>query len=254
MFFAGGVPRVPFGILILLIQIGFAVHAVRTGRAMLWLSLIVFVPLIGCVVYFIAEILPELGRTRTARTAAANISRSLTSARDYRAMVDAVEELPTADNRRALAEELIRRQDFSAALTLYELALAPPHQHDPVLLMGVARCCFLMGNAAGALIALDRLQEFNPGFQSHDGHLLYARALEAVGRTQEALAEYAALVPLFPGEEARARYAQLLETCGRRVEARELYEAILKSVRKGSGHYRRTHREWNELAKRALAG
>ena len=46
-------------------------------------------------------------------------------------------------------------------------------------------------------------------FVSGEAHLLYARALEDQGKTDEALAEYRRLVPYFSGEEARARFAML---------------------------------------------
>ncbi|PLY05430.1 MAG: hypothetical protein C0622_01700 [Desulfuromonas sp.] len=47
------------GIIELIAQIYFAVHAGRTGRYW-WIFIIIFFPLIGSVVYFFVEYLPEL--------------------------------------------------------------------------------------------------------------------------------------------------------------------------------------------------
>lgn len=243
----------PFGLLIIAVQIAFAVHVIRTGRQIFWIFLIVFVPLIGCLVYFFAEIMPELGNSRTARRAASTVMRPITSERDFQAMIRAVEDTPTADNRRKLAEALLSRGEVDRALTLYEQALVPPQETDPVLLMGLARCQFHKGLPEATLATLDRLQQTNPGFQSNEGHLLYAMACEGAGRLDEALTEYGNLAPIYPGEEARCRYALLLKRCGRAEEAAELFRAILRGAERSSGHNRRQQREWYEAAKKALA-
>ncbi|HUD50517.1 tetratricopeptide repeat protein [Parvibaculum sp.] len=242
------------GLIILLAQIGFAVHVIRTGRPIFWIFLIVFVPLIGCIVYGLVEILPELGQSNTARKVRTTLDSAINSERDFRALVAAVDDLPTPHNKHLLASELIRRGDYAGARELYESALAGPHEHDPALLMGFARALFMQGDGAGALAALDRLQAENPGFQSHEGHLLYARALEALGRRDEAMREYEALLPHYPGQEARARYALLLKSAGRESEAGELFALIVKAVERGRNDYRRAQREWYEIAKANLAG
>ncbi|HEW98725.1 MAG: hypothetical protein DRR16_06130 [Candidatus Parabeggiatoa sp. nov. 3] len=54
-----------FLILSLLIQIAFAIHVVKTGRDRMWLWIILIFSVLGCVVYFFAEILPELQNSRT---------------------------------------------------------------------------------------------------------------------------------------------------------------------------------------------
>ena len=243
----------PLGILIIAVQIAFGVHVIRTGRQFFWLYLIIFIPLLGCLIYFFAEIVPELRHTRTAQRATSKVTRALNSEKNFRALVAAVEDVPTADNRRKLAEAVLARGEIDRALALYEAALAPPHQTDPVLLMGLARCQFQKGKPEAALATLDRLQEGNPGFQSNEGHLLYAMALEAAGRLDEALAEYDVLSRIYPGEEARGRYALLLKRCGRPEEAAELFRTIVRSVERANRHYQKQHREWSDAAKQALA-
>lgn len=210
------------GLAILLMQIAFAVHAIRNGKEIFWVFIIAFVPLLGCAIYFFVEILPQFGQSRAAREMRSTLDKAMYAERDYRALLAAVEELPTPHNKHLLASELIRRGDYVGARRLYESALLGPHVHDPALLMGLARALVMLDDPAGALDALDRLQAANPGFHSHEGHLLYARALAALGRAEDAEREYAALVPQYPGQEARARFALLLQQTGREREAAEL--------------------------------
>jgi hypothetical protein len=241
------------GGLVILIQIGFAVHAVRTGRPLYWVFIIMMAPLLGCAIYFFAEVMPGIAASRAAQRTAGEVTRLIDPDRELRRLTDALEVADTIDNKRALAEEYVRRGDFAAALPLYERALQGIHQHDPVLLMGLARTLFASGEFTGARQTLDRLKEHNPSFESPEGHLLYARSLEGEGRTQEALAEYGALARYFPGEEAKCRYALLLQKTGATDQAREIFRSVTRSIERGPTHYRRAQREWAETARRNLA-
>ena len=106
--------------------------------------------------------------------------------------------------------------------------------------------------AAAARATLDALIGHNPEFRSPEGHLLYARALEAEGNVEKALAEYAVLAPAYPGAEGTVRYAQLLEAQGRRAEAQKLARELIEQARIAPRHYRQAQREWLEAAARLL--
>ena len=92
----------------------------------------------------------------------------------------------------------------------------------------------------------------NPDFRSSEGHLLYARAVEASGDIAAARHEYDAVVQGHPGEEARARYALLLKREGDTTGAERLFREILKRADALPRYYRREQREWIDLAKREL--
>lgn len=54
-----------FGISLLVFQIALAVHVVRSGRSFVWIFLILGFPLIGSLIYLIAEVIPEMDRRNT---------------------------------------------------------------------------------------------------------------------------------------------------------------------------------------------
>ncbi len=87
-------------------------------------------------------------------------------------------------------------------MPIYQTCLTGVFADDPKLLLGYARAQFEAGDAAGTRATLDDLIQKNPEFKSADGHLLYARALEAEGNVEKALSEYATLAEYFPGAEA----------------------------------------------------
>jgi hypothetical protein len=82
--------------------------------------------------------------------------------------------------------------------------------------------------------------------------MLYARSLEALGRTDEALNEYQSLSEYFGGEEPRVRRALLLKKIGDAERARGAFAEIKRSVERSPSFYRRNQREWYKMAEQNL--
>ena len=94
----------PIAGLLLVAQILCAVHAGRTGRPYYWISLILFMPMVGMIAYLLIEILPELAHSRAARAAGAGVIRKFNPERDYRAAWREVQIAGTIENRANLPE------------------------------------------------------------------------------------------------------------------------------------------------------
>ncbi len=240
------------GILLLLAQIGCAVHVVRSGRNYIWIYLVVFVPVVGMAAYFLAEILPELIGSRSTRRAASGIGRAIDPGRGLREAQRRVQITPTTENKAALAEEFVRAGKPAEAAALYCEALTGIHATDPGMMLGLARALFAQGEGAEAQSVLEELRQANPSYNSPEGHLLYARSLEAQGKIEAALKEYEALVLYYPGQEARCRYAMALQQSGRGDDARRIFEEVCQLIEYGPRHQRRAQRAWYDLAKRSL--
>jgi hypothetical protein len=237
-------------ILTILIQVAFAVHVVRTGRNFMWLWIIVFVPLIGCVVYFIAEILPELGRSRAVHRAKNHLVNTVDPQRELRKRRETLEATGTVDNRIALADECVEAHMYDEAIALYRECLVGIHRTDPNIMEKLARAFFEKGAAAEARQMLDDLIRENPDYKSTEGHLLYARTLEALGELDAACKEYEILAESYPGEEARVRYALLLAQRGDKARAQELFKETLTRAKRAPKYYRDKESEWIKVAER----
>jgi hypothetical protein len=240
------VDLIPLALMVLCV-----VHAIRNGNVWPWIYIIVLLPGIGSAIYFFMEILPEMTRSRAARQLRANAGHIVDPGRSLRQAARTHELVGSVDSKRTLAEEYMMRGAYGDAVEIYRDAAQGQFKDDPALLMGLARALFLSGDPAGAQGALDTLQAADPSFVSADGHLLYARALEGQGKTEEALGEYRRLIKYYPGEEARARLGMLLEKMGRRDEAMEVYREIVKLVDGAPSRYRKEQKEWGDIARRA---
>lgn len=244
----------PFAILLFLIQIAFAVHVVKTGRETFWIFLIVFIPLFGCIIYFITQVMPEMGANRSVRRAARSLVKAVDPERELRRRKDELAMADTIDNRMRLAEECVDAGFYSDAIGLMQDCLKGTHQHDPHLLLLLARAEFGAALFAQSKQTLERLIEKNPEFKSYEGHLLYARTLEELALLEQAATEYEVLLHSFPGEEARVRYGLLLVRMGQQERARRLFADALARARRSPSYYRKNEKPWLLLAEQGLAG
>jgi hypothetical protein len=244
-----------FGFAGLLISLAFAYHCIRTGRPWWWLLVIGFLGPIGWGAYVIFAVLPEMFASASARRFADNVSEMADPGRGYREKLREVERVGSADAKRALAEECIKRGRFQDAVDLYQGAMSGPlGEGDPVLLRGMARAMLLAGDGAGAVAAFEQLKAMDRAAFDAETELDYARSLALVGRTDDALRQFESVVPRYPGEEARCRYAVLLQSIGHKERAQALFREIVESVRHAPVYYRSRQREWYKIAREQLAG
>jgi len=240
------------GILILLIQIAFAVHALRRGYPIFWVFLIVFVPLIGCLLYIIMVLAPEFTQSRVAADGSRALRRAIDPNKALRELQQALEVSDTVANRIGLAEELARHGRFDEAIALYERSRVGIHRNDPVVLLGLSAALVENGQFDKAKEALDAYHEADPGNRTTEADLLLARTLQGLGDRETALQVYEQLLKTASGPEVKVRSAALLDSMGQTAPARTLYEEVVKDVGLGNRHSQKLNRRWVDEAKRAL--
>ena len=239
----------PFALVIAL-QVIAVVHLLRTGRSMIWLMVILFLPVVGPLAYLIVEVLPSFGQNPAARKALSRARKAIDPNRGVREGSLNYERSQNVDTASKLAGELTKAGRHDEAIRVCMEARTGLFEDDPKILLALANAQFAASRYTDTIATLDYLREKNPGFRSADGHLVYARALDESGATDRALEEYAALVNYYPGAEARVRQAMLYKKTGDQARAAELFAALLKDARLAPKHFRRSEREWIELAER----
>ncbi len=240
----------PVALLIVALQVIAVVHLFRTGRDMRWLFLIILVPGVGCLAYFIVEVLPSLGQNPAARRAWRRAQQAIDPNRRLREGSLNYERSQNIESAAKLAGELTKAGRHAEAIRICEEARTGIFVDDPKILLALGQAQFAACDYAATIATLDHLRAQNPGFRSTDGHLVYARALEENGATERALEEYAALSKYYPGAEARVRHAMLHKKLGQTERATELFAAVLEDARLAPKHFRTSQREWIEMAER----
>ncbi len=242
-------------------------HCVKTGRSKSWVYLILFLPFVGSVLYVFTQLLPEL-RAGSARPVggagpaagsgrtAIHVVKSVEELKDRKYKLLAADAaLPDNDGvlkcREQLADECVQAELYEDAEALYQASLQGDQRTDPRIQLKLAQVLFAQDLFARCRVQLEELITDNPDFRSPEGHLLYARALEALN-DRNVVEEYEALLTNYPGEEAQVRYALYLQTQGEFTRAHKLFTDCLARCRRASGDYQRSQAPWITIARAQL--
>lgn len=240
-----------FGFLYIAIAIFFGVHALRTGRNMYWLMILFAFPFLGSLVYFFAEYLPEVRHSTVARKSARLVTALVDPKRELREAQLAFDRTPTVDNRSRLAEALLARGEFDAAIEQFQACASGPYAKDAKFLRGLARAQLAAGRHAAAVATLDRLFEHHPQDANGEPALWYAQALVEVDETR-AVAAFDRACQAHDTTETLAAYGLYLARLGRDTQARAMLERVLHNGRVGTPSSRELNRPWLDQARAAL--
>src|SRR5215471_5429349 len=204
----------PIAIILAVIDLTLVVHAARTGRFSPWAYVILMIPGFGAVAYILVELIPEWLGSYQGQKARKRFVKAVNPEGRYRVLTDNLAIADTVANREALAIECLALGKFEEAKHHYNEIIARPLGEEPLFFL--------------------------------------ARALDEIGRTDEAIEEYKALAGYFPGAEARVRYGLLLERLDRHGEAKQVFGDLLTHMRRSPKHVRKAQAEWIGMAERAM--
>jgi hypothetical protein len=243
---------VPIAIITVILQAALIIHVLKTGRDFRWIFLLIFLPGIGALIYFVIEILPSLSGGLTARRAVRRVGSIVDPGRDLRQQKLEYERNQSVDTATRLANELAREGKYDEAIKVCEAARAGVFEDDPTILLALAHAQFGKQLFRESMQTLELLRAKNPDFRSPEGHLLYARTLDEEGRADKAIGEYEALARYYPGAEARVRLAQAHLKAGSLEVAKQMFRQIVEDARLAPKHFQRAQREWIDIAKKAI--
>ncbi len=234
------------------VQVLFALHVHRTGRNTYWIYLIMIFPGMGCLIYFVIEVLPEIIRGPAGKHAKRSFRSMMDPEKDFRDAKYAFDTSPTVANRIQLAQLLIAKREYDAVIALLEPALTNHFSDDILLLEGLAYAYYDKGDYTNALKYIQKIYERDEAQPQDYIKLLRARAHIALNDLTLAEEQLIALVEFFTGEEARITLAQLYERMGRKAQARAVYQDIVTRSSHSPKYYQKTERQWIALAQQAL--
>jgi len=131
------------------IQIAFIIHALRTGKNTTWIWLLIMLPLVGGVIYFVMEIVPDLrrGRLIDPEGLVKLVDKSVT----IRRLKEKVLLADTVANRLELADEYYRMGSYDEAQKLYQSQLAGIYKTDRAIQLSAAKAAYHAGRYAEAV-------------------------------------------------------------------------------------------------------
>jgi hypothetical protein len=227
---------------------GFCVlHCVKRGRQSSWIWLIVFLPLIGCLIYLYTEVLTR----RSVEQVQSGMTNVLNPGSRIRKLENNLKFSDTFNNRVALADAYLATGQTLKATELYESSLTGNFVGNEHVLSQLVIAYFQLKRYDEILPVAKKIQKL-PQFARSRAHILYAMALEATGHMEEAEAEFKLMKGKFSNFEARYQYGCFLVRAGLKEEARQLLTEMTGEFTHLSSMEKRDNRQWFSLAKEEL--
>ena len=174
----------PYGLIILALQVICVIHAAKTGRFWPWGYVVIFLPLFGALAYVLIELLPEWFGGVQGQKARKSVVGTLDPGRRYRQLTDQLDVTDTIANRAALAEECLKLGKYDEAFQIFNTT---PLEKSPALLASyTSTALFRLGrnDEASAIVA-----QFFKDYPNDEGGLVTsvkAMMLAKSGKQREA--------------------------------------------------------------------
>ena len=221
------------------------VHFFRRRPEGYWFFVIMFLPTVGALIYFVVEVVPDF-----------DLLRGMFQRRARRRRIDdlrrIVQENSAIGNIEELADLSFDEGQFAKARELYDKVLASSQvtSVDPYYRRGLS--AIGLGDAAAAVRDLERVVASEPKYDIYRAAGLLAHAYALAGRHEQAEAQFKAATDLSTLSETYYNYAAFLLSQQRPAEAREWAQKILAKKTTMPRFARRRERPWFNRASALL--
>ncbi len=224
-----------------------AIHCLRRGNINKWLWLIIFLPVVGSLIYIFTEMFTgnDMQKVQSGVGSVFNPSGKIKKLEEQLRFAD------TFANKVALADAYLEAKQTQRAIVLYESCLAgnfTTHEYVNIQLINAYAEVKQYEN----ILPLAK-QIYNlPQFLRSRAHMLYAVALSYTGNADDAEKEFKLLKGRFSNYESRYRYGSFLMRQNRNEEAKKIFEEMLQELSHLNGNEKRNNRVWFDYAKEEL--
>jgi hypothetical protein len=211
-------------------------HFVRRRPDSFWIWVILMGGGIGALVYILVEVIPDAGLLRGAVQVFPRRKR-------IRYLEAAVIDNPSVGNYEELGDLYLDDGQYAKARACFDRVITPrTDAADPYYRRGLAEMA--LGDHQAAAADLEQTVRLDPKYDYQRAAGLLAHELGAIGRTDEALAQFAAVTEISTLSETQYNYAALLASSGRKGEAKEWAERVLAKKPTMPAYMRRRERPW----------
>ena len=223
------------------------IHCLAKGNQQRWIWIIIFLPVIGCVIYFFTEIV----NAKNAQSLGTGLGGMVNPLGRIKKLETNLRFADTFNNRVMLADAYLAVGRTDEAIELYASSLTGAFTENEYVIKQLIRAYFEKQRYA-EVIAMARKLYGRPQFARSKEHVLYARALAYTGDVTAAEQEFVKMKARFADFEARYQYGLFLRGMGREKEARLVFEDITGEASHLSSRERRYNRAWIVKAKDEL--
>jgi len=224
-----------------------AIHSYRNGTFNRWIFLIIFLPIIGSIIYIYSEVLSNkrFGKPNV------NIGAVINPGGNIKKLEDELRFTDTFANRIKLADAYLAAGQTDKAIELYNASLTGAFAENEHVMAQLIVAYFEQQRYTEVIPIAKKLYNL-PQFPRTRAHILYAKALENLGQTQQAENEFKAMKGRYAYYGPRYEYGLFLIRNHREHEAANVFTEMLNEEPHLGQMEKKTNRTWFAKAKDAL--
>ena len=220
------------------------IHFIRRQPETYWLWIILFLPVIGPVIYLVAEAAPDVTLLRGSMKVFPRRKR-------IRELERLVYDNPAAGNYEELGDLYMEDGRTAQARAAFNKAIAARSDTlDAFYRRGA--CALELGDATAAIPDLEKVVDKEAGYDFYRAAGLLAHAYARTGQTERAQVLFRQVTARSVASETYLNFAELLASVGKNAEAREWAQKVLDKKPNMPGYLRRRERPWFRSANRLL--
>lgn len=231
----------------ILLQAICVIHCVRSRTQQNWIYLIIFLPLIGSLVYLFSEVITR----RDLRNVKAGVGEVFNPSGSLKKLEENFRFSDTFNNRILLADACLAAGQTQRAIHLYEEGLEGAFSENELGISRLILAYYQERRFEDVVKITPRIISL-PQFAKSKSHILYAASLGQCGQPEKAESEFKKMNGRFGNFEARYYYALFLRQQNRQEESLNLLHLIAEEIPQLSAVEKRSNRQWLNLSREAL--
>jgi hypothetical protein len=235
MFFNGGY----FYYLTLGLNIYCVIHSYRRGTLNKWIWLIVFIPVIGSLIYIYSEILSN----RQINTPKIDVDAVLNPGGKLKKLEDQLGFADTFANKIKLADAYLAAGFTDKAVDLYQNSLTGAFAENEYVMAQLITAYYQQEQYQEVIALAKKLYKL-PQFPRSKAHLYYALSLEMTGDIEAAELEFKAMKGRYSYFEQRYQYGLFLMRTNREQDAWHIFTDMINEQPHLGPVERKTNRIW----------
>jgi hypothetical protein len=196
-------------------------HLFKNKNSYYWILPIVFLPLVGCVIYLVTQVFTK----RDTEKIQENITTIIDPSKKVRALEQKLEFSDTYQNRINLADAYLASHSYSKAIVHYTKALEDKTQNGFYAKSELVKA-YYQNKDYDAVIAHSESVESYKEYEKSDIPFLYGMSLAEKGRTEEAEAQLKMVDRPYSNYNERLAFAKFLLNLDKSNDAKALLEEL----------------------------
>ncbi|TXD46661.1 hypothetical protein [Polaribacter sp. IC073] len=219
-------------------------HAYKNRNSYYWYFIIFFIPILGCIVYLITQVINK----KEVSSVASEITNIVNPTKRINTLQKELTFSNTFQNKINLADAYLANKDFENAILQYEKALEGNFKDEPYTLNKLILCYFKTKNYDKVISYSEKI---NLEKDFKDTIYFYGLALEQKGFSEKAENELLKIDKRYSNYKERLSFSEFYIRNNKKEKAKELLLEIIDELKSMSKeNYRKHSSLYNEATKK----